>query len=211
VIPRGRVSGRRLAILAAWAAAYARKRTDGCVPWGMSGGRRPGRVGGMRLSPRRRKLVLTVHVITAVGWLGVDLVMLTFGIAGLAGADPGLVYPAQSLIGRILFTPLSVLVWLIGVLNAVLTPWGLLKHWWVAVKLGLTTLMLLLVAFLLYPALSEAGTLAAGLPTRDRINMVVAPTVSSSLLIFATVLSTYKPWGRTRKQPSGGALTPAGG
>jgi hypothetical protein len=162
----------------------------------MTAGPAGGRVTGMRLPPRWRKLVLTAHVITAVGWLGVDLVLLTFGISGLAGADPDLVYPAQSYIGRVLFTPLSILVWLIGVLNAIFTPWGLLKHWWVVVKLLVTTLMLGLVLFLLYPSLSDAGTLAADLPQRDRINMVVAPSVSTSLLIFATVLSTYKPWGR---------------
>ncbi|MBB4760880.1 hypothetical protein ACFQFC_32515 [Amorphoplanes digitatis] len=155
----------------------------------------------MVLPPRWRKFVLTVHVITAVGWLGVDLVLLTFGIAGLAGADPEIVYPAQSMIGRLLFTPLSVLVWLVGVANAVLTPWRLFRHWWVLVKLVLTTVMLCLVLFLLYPGLVEAGDLAGALPRPDRINMVVAPTVSSSLLIFATVISTYKPWGRTPSRP----------
>jgi hypothetical protein len=165
----------------------------------MTAGPAGGRVTVMRLPPRWRKLVLTVHVITAVGWLGVDLVLLTFGISGLAGADPDLVYPAQSYIGRMLFTPLSVLVWLIGVINAIFTPWGLLKYWWVVVKLLVTTLMLCLVVFLLFPALSDAGRLAAELPRVDRINMVVAPSVSTSLLIFATVLSTYKPWGRTRR------------
>jgi len=153
----------------------------------------------MRLTPRWRKAVLTVHVVTAVGWLGVDLVLLTFGVAGLTGADPDLVYPAQSFIGRLLFTPLSVLVWLVGVVNAIFTPWRLLKHWWVLVKLLLTTLMLVLVVFLLYPGLTEAGELTGALPRADRINMVVAPSVSTSLLIFATVLSTYKPWGRVKR------------
>jgi hypothetical protein len=153
----------------------------------------------MRLAPRWRKAVLTVHVVTAVGWLGVDLVLLTFGVAGLTGADPEVVYPAQSLIGRVLFAPLSVLVWLVGVVNAVGTPWGLLRHRWVLVKLLLTTAMLGLVLFLLLPALTEAGDLADDLPRRDRITMVVAPSVSSTLLLFATVLSTYKPWGRVRR------------
>jgi hypothetical protein len=92
--------------------------------------------------------------------------------------------------------------------NAMLTPWGLLKHWWVLVKLLVTTLMLGLVLFLLYPSLAEAGSLAAELPRRDRINMVVAPSVSTTLLIFATVLSTYKPWGRTSlsRQRSAGSV-----
>ena len=53
--------------------------------------------------------------------------------------------------------------------NAIFTPWGLLKHWWVLVKLLLTTLMLVLVLFLLYPGLTEAGELAGALPRPDRI------------------------------------------
>jgi hypothetical protein len=153
----------------------------------------------MKFAPRWRKAVLTAHVVTAVGWLGVDLVLLTFGVAGLSGADPDLVYPAQSLVGRLLFVPLSVLVWLIGVVNAIGTPWGLLRHRWVLVKLVLTTVMLGLVLFLLYPGLVEAGAAAGALPRRDRVNLVVAPAVSTSLLLFATVLSTYKPWGRLRR------------
>jgi hypothetical protein len=177
----------------------------------MTGAARVATLGGMTITPRWRKVLLTVHVSTAVGWLGVDLVLLTLGLAGLAGADPAVVYPAQSLVGRVLFTPLSVLVWLVGVLNAALTPWGLLRHRWVLVKLLLTTLMLFLVLFLLYPGLTEAGDLAGALPSRDRVNMVVAPAVSSSLLIFATVLSTFKPWGRTRRVAATAASPGAGG
>jgi hypothetical protein len=178
----------------------------------MSGARRADRLIGMTLPPRWRKAALTLHVVTAVGWLGVDFVMLTFGIAGLAGADPDLVYPAQSLIGRVLFAPLSVLVWLVAVGAALLTPWGLLKHWWVVVKLLLTTVMLMLVLTLLYPGLVQAGELAGDLPRPDRINLVVAPAVSTTLLLVATVLSTYKPWGRVRRAaaPSRSRRSPAG-
>ena len=153
----------------------------------------------MRFPPRWRKALLTAHVVTAVGWLGVDLVLLTFGVAGLAGADPDLVYPAQSLVGRVLFVPLSVAVWLIGVVTALGTPWGLLRHRWVLVKFLLTTAMLGLVLFLLRPGLADAGELAGALPDPERVNMVVAPSVSTSLLLFATAVSTYKPWGRVRR------------
>jgi hypothetical protein len=153
----------------------------------------------MRFPPRWRKALLTAHVVTAVGWLGVDLVLLPFGVAGLAGADPDLVYPAQSLVGRVLFVPLSVAVWLIGVVTALGTPWGLLRHRWVLVKFLLTTAMLGLVLFLLRPGLADAGELAGALPDPERVNMVVAPSVSTSLLLFATAVSTYKPWGRVRR------------
>jgi hypothetical protein len=157
----------------------------------------------MRFPPRWRKAVLTLHVVTAVGWLGVDVVLLALGIGGLSGGvDKDLAYPAMSIVGAALFVPLSYLVWVVGVVNAVGTPWGLLRWWWVAAKLGIVTVMLFLVTFLLYPGLAEAGDLGSALPRRDQINLVVAPAVSSTLLIVSTVLSTYKPWGRRSGEPA---------
>jgi hypothetical protein len=153
----------------------------------------------MKVPPRGRKALLTLHIATAVGWLGADLVLLTFGVAGLRGADPGLVYPAAEMVGRYVFAPLSLAVWLIAVLSALMTPWRLLRHWWVVAKLGIVTVMVVLVFLLLLPGLDQAGGLGSALPERDRINLVVAPSVSSTLLLIATVLSTYKPWGRVRR------------
>ena len=156
----------------------------------------------MSLSPGWRKALLTLHVATAVGWLGVDVVLLVLGVAGRAGVDAAVVYPAMGLIGRMLFVPLSLLAWLVGVVNAVLTPWGLLRHRWVLSKLVLTTLMLIPILFLLLPNLTAAWELGAALPDRTRLDLVMAPAVSSTLLVAATLLSTYKPWGRTRWQPA---------
>jgi hypothetical protein len=153
----------------------------------------------MRFTARWRRAVLTVHVASAVGWLGVDLVLLTLGVAGLSGAaDPAVVYPAQGLIGLVLFVPLSVLVWLVGVINALGTPWGLLRHWWVVTKLAIVSLMLVLVAFALLPNLLAALHDGAALAASYRRNLVIAPIVSSTLLVISTTLSVYKPWGRTR-------------
>lgn len=153
----------------------------------------------MTLTPPWRKALLTLHVASSVGWLGTDAVLLTFGIAGLRGAAPTVVYPAASLVGTVLFAPLAVLVWLVGVGSALLTPWGLLRHWWVLTKLVITTVMLGLVLLLLLPKLRQAGDLETALSPRDRADLVIAPAVSSTLLIIATTLSSYKPWGRTRR------------
>ncbi|MFG1952657.1 hypothetical protein [Micromonospora sp. NPDC048830] len=155
-----------------------------------------------RLPPRARKALLTLHLVTALGWLGADLVLLTLGVAGLRGADPAAVYPAAALVGTWLFAPLSVAVWLVGVASSLLTPWGLLRYRWVLVKLLLTTVMTGLVLFLLTPKLRLLGELAGAASAHDMVDLVVAPSVSSALLVVATVLSTYKPWGRLRR--SGG-------
>jgi hypothetical protein len=153
----------------------------------------------MQLTPRWRKAVLTLHVITSVGWLGADLVLLTLSVAGLTGYRPEIVYPALGFVGLALFVPLSGLVWLIGVFNAWSTPWGLLRHRWVVVKLIITTAMLVAVFFALRPGLETALAQGAALTQRERIGLLFPPVVSTSLLVFATVLSTYKPWGRTRR------------
>ncbi|MGS2615924.1 hypothetical protein ACVCAH_15580 [Micromonospora sp. LZ34] len=152
-----------------------------------------------RLPPPARKALLTLHLVTSLGWLGVDLVLLTLGVAVLRGADPAAVYPISALVGAVLFAPLSVAVWLVGVASALLTPWGLLRHRWVLVKFLLTTVMTALVLFVLTPTLRHAGEAGAAFPVRERIDLVVAPSVSTGLLIVATVLSTYKPWGRLRR------------
>ena len=166
-----------------------------------------------RLSPPARKALLTLHLVTSLGWLGTDLVLLTLGIAGLRGADPEVVYPTAGLLVTYLFAPLSVLVWLIGVISALLTPWGLLRWRWVLVKFALTTVMLGLVLLLLTPTVRGLGELAPALATRDRLDLVIPPAVSSTLLLIATVLSTYKPWGRMRRPEPAGAIrrpVPAG-
>jgi hypothetical protein len=165
----------------------------------------------MTLSPRGRKALLTLHVVTAVGWLGTDFVMLFLAVAGVSGTDPAVVYPAMGLIGLWVYVPLSFLVWLVGVLNSLLTPWGLFRYWWVVAKLALTTLMVVLVIFALRPGLLQALELGAAVPPADRQGALFPPIVSSLMMLTATVLSTYKPWGRIRATTPGSAARPAPG
>ncbi|MCW3843162.1 hypothetical protein ONA70_23965 [Micromonospora yasonensis] len=165
-----------------------------------------------RLSPTGRKALLTLHLVTSLGWLGADLVLLTLGVAGLRGADPAVVYPTAGLLVTWLFAPLSVAVWLIGVASALLTPWGMLRWRWVLVKFAITTVMLGLVLLALTPTVRRLGDLAPDLTTRDRLDLVIPPAVSTTLLLVATVLSTYKPWGRLRRAtaPAARRTVPAG-
>ncbi|NUT36228.1 MAG: DUF2269 domain-containing protein [Hamadaea sp.] len=145
----------------------------------------------MTLSPRTRKLFLTAHVALSLGWLGADLVLLLFATR----RDPGL-YPAMALIGDVLLIPLSLGALVTGLVGAVGTRWGLTRHWWVLTKLAVTAVMCVLVIVALTPGLSEAARLGADLPSRDQVNLVVAPSVAGTLLLFTTVLSVFKPWGR---------------
>ena len=94
-----------------------------------------------------------------------------------------------------------------GVVLGLGTKWGLVRYWWVAIKLVINVVLVVLVAFLLRPGVIEAAErgrrLVAGeiasLPVGD---MVFPPVVSTSALLIATVLAVFKPWGRTRKRKS---------
>jgi hypothetical protein len=144
--------------------------------------------------------MLTVHIVTSVGWLGVSAVLLTLGASGAAGADPEVVYPAIGLIGTALLTPLAVAAWVFGLLSSLLTPWGVFKHWWVTVKLVATTILTVLVLFLLGPTLRVAAT-GAALAPEAREQLLAAPIVQTVALTVITLLSTYKPWGRLSRKP----------
>jgi hypothetical protein len=73
----------------------------------------------MRLSPRWRTAVLTLHVVAAVGWLGSVMVLLALGAAGVSGAvDAEVAYPAMRLVGLLLFVPLSFLAWMLSTFEA---------------------------------------------------------------------------------------------
>src|SRR5918994_6528651 len=88
------------------------------------------RMSAMKLSPRWHKLLLTVHVATAVSVLGTDLVLLVLGISSVRAADPQTVYPAADLIATWVLAPLAILA--LG--SGVLTRWGLFRYWWVTIK-----------------------------------------------------------------------------
>ncbi len=153
-----------------------------------------------------RRLFLVLHVGASVGWLGAEAVLLVLTAAALAGADRHVAYPAAALAGGLLILPLALLSWLSGVVIAVGTRWGLLTHWWVVTKLALTTLMAVLVVFVLVPGLRTVGADPDAVTPATARQLVVAPSVATSLLLVNLVLSVYKPWGRLRPR----AAAPAG-
>jgi hypothetical protein len=154
--------------------------------------RRPRR----RIPPGWRKALLTVHVGSSVGLLGVDAALLLLGVTGANGADPRTVYPAMHLLGSALLVPLALVSLTGGVALGLLTPWGLVRHWWVLLKLVLTTVGSVLAVLVLAPALGRAdAAVDAGRPVVDGL-LWRAPTGASVVLLATLVLSVAKPFGR---------------
>jgi hypothetical protein len=158
-----------------------------------------------RMRPRTRKGVLVAHIVAAGSWIGLDVmlgVLIFTPLLTSVTAVAALCYQVLPLLlWPILLSGLMCLV--TGIVLGVGTHHGLVRYWWVLVKLILNVVLTLLVLVLLRPGLDEAAEagrqLAAGRPAGvDMSNMVFPPIVSGVSLVVATVLAVYKPWGRVR-------------
>jgi len=169
----------------------------------------------MKLSPRWRKLLLTIHVASAVSVLGTDLVLLVLGISSVRGADPQTIYPAAHLVATWLLAPLATLALGTGVLLGLLTQWGLLKYWWVTIKLALTAILTGVILFVLVPRLRVAANAAITAQTftaAERLPLLVAPTAGVTLLILIVALAIYKPpWRLGPARTEGTSVVKGGG
>jgi hypothetical protein len=155
-----------------------------------------------RLGARARKVTLIVHLASAAAWLGMDVVLGVLVVGGL-GATPQVASAMAVAIGAFIGWPIVAVALLTlgsGVVLAVGSKYGLLRTWWVIVKLVLTLVLIVLVLVLLVPSVAELATEARTLGdpfTLDQ-QMLFPPVVSSSALLFAMALSVIKPWGRRR-------------
>lgn len=160
----------------------------------------------MTMAPGLRKFALTAHVTASVGLLGGVAAFLALAVAGVISRDEQMVravYPAMALIARFVIVPLAFASLLTGLVQALGTPWGLFRHYWVLVKLLLTlfaTIVLLVKMELIGDAArlavetasSRADLRAAG------IQLLVHAAGGLLVLLTAAVLSVYKPRGLTR-------------
>jgi hypothetical protein len=161
----------------------------------------------MPTTPRLRRFALAAHVISSVGWLGAVSAWLALAVAGLTSRDPQLArggYVAMELTAWSVIVPLSLASPLTGLVSSLGTRWGLVRHYWVLVKLLMTvpaTILLLVhmkpIAYLAGVA-EEATLFSADLASQLRLQMVVYAVAALLVLILATALSVYKPRGKTR-------------
>lgn len=167
------------------------------------------RVPGWRLSPRQRKVTLLVHIVSGIGWMGADIVLFLLLLTGLTTDDGAVAAACYIAVG--VFVPVAVPVFCLGMLGSGVllgwgSKWGLLRYWWVTIKLAFALIMTVLVFVSLVPGindLAQPDATASADTVRDTLGS--APTelmypavVSFTMLGIATVLSIFKPWGRTR-------------
>jgi hypothetical protein len=157
------------------------------------------------MTPRLRKLTLTAHVVSSVGWLGAVAAFLALAVAGLTSHDAQMVraaYLAMDLTTRFVIVPLALAALFTGLVQSLGTPWGLFRHYWVLFKLLLTVLAVLVL--LQQPArISNLAGVASQttLGTADlrflRTSLVVHAAVGLVVLLVVAGLGVYKPRGLT--------------
>ena len=160
----------------------------------------------MAMSPRLRKLALTAHVTVSVGWLGAVVVFVVLAAVGLADQDPQAVrvaYVVMEVTGSFALVPLSFASLLTGLVQALGSPWGLFRHYWVVIKLliNVVATVLLLVHMQVVGHVADVAaqeTLAGGDLVGMRVQLLADAAAALLVLIVAVTLSVYKPKGLTR-------------
>ena len=158
----------------------------------------------MKTSARARKLALTLHVTSSVGWLGAVVAFLALAVLGVTTEDDQTLrsaYIAMNVIGVAVLVPLSVASLASGLLQSTLSPWGLLRHYWVIVKLSLT-LVASLVLLTYTRTLATFADAAASAGATDGVLPSTSPIVHAVgglvILLATAALSVFKPRGVTR-------------
>lgn len=157
----------------------------------------------MTLTPNVRKFVLAVHLTVSIGWIGAAGAYLALAVAAANRQDVATVratWIARELVGWYVIVPLAVASLVTGVVIALGTRWGLLRHYWVVFSLVLTSIATVILVERM-PTVSDLADKArvADAAALDRLDRDFGhPVIGLVLLLLVLVLNLYKPRGVTR-------------
>ena len=156
-----------------------------------------------------RRGVLVVHLLSAGAWIGIDVVVAVLVGTGWFADDTGLRSLAYRALASFVVWPMlasGLLCLATGLLLGLGTRWGLLRYWWVLVKLVLNLVLCVLILLVLRPGMDEVDAYGRSLLTpgggeapEGISQLFFPPAVSLTCLTLATVLAVVKPWGRIRR------------
>jgi hypothetical protein len=156
----------------------------------------------MALSSALRKFLLTLHLMSSLGWAGAVAVFVVLDIAAVTGNDPRL--------GRLLWLALEATIWSLlvplafaslvtGVILALGTVWGLFRHYWVLFKLTLTLIATTVLVLYTQTINTVAGMAAdPGMSGMEPPSALLHTGGGLVVLLLTTVLAIYNPRGMTK-------------
>ena len=175
------------------------------------------------MNPGVRRLVYTLHLSTSIGWLGAVLAFLAVAAIGLTSSGEAVVrgaYLVMAPAAWLVLVPLAHASLVSGVVLSLGTAWGLFRHHWVVLKLLITAFSTVILLIYMTTFREMAGLAAdpvADLADVRNPSPVVHAILALILLVGATLLGVYKPFGLTfygrakQSTPRSGLLETAAG
>lgn len=147
-----------------------------------------------------------MHVLLSVGWVGAIGAFSTLAVASFArdSTVARAAYLMMSVVGRGALLPLGLGALVSGIVQSLGTRWGLFRHYWVVVKLVLTSLAVAALFVHQTTAITEATRLAADAATpvltsgrlkELSVQLLADSALALSTLLAITLIAVYKPWG----------------
>ena len=155
------------------------------------------------MTPAWRRVTFTTHITFSIGWVGAVLTFLALAIIGFMSDDQAKVRGSYLLMAPaawFVLVPLAHASLLSGIALSLGTPWGLFRHYWVVLKLGITMFATAILLIYMGTFRQMAGVAAdpvADLAAVRDASPIVHAVLALILLVVATVLGTYKPFGMT--------------
>lgn len=157
----------------------------------------------MIMAPGLRRLTSTAHIASSAGWIGAVLVFLALAIIAMTSQDERTVrgaYLVMAPAAWLVLVPLAHASLLSGIVLSLGTAWGLFRHYWVALKLLITVFATVILLIYMGTFRQMAGVAADPVVDVEAVrnaSPVVHSVLAILLLIAATVLGVYKPFGLT--------------
>jgi hypothetical protein len=156
----------------------------------------------MTMSPALRKLALIVHLTASVGWIGAVIAYLALNVSAIVCQDVQTVRAAwigMELTGWYVIVPLAFAALLTGLVMSLGTQWGLFRHYWVLITLGLTLFctVILLAHMRTVSAVASMARDPDGAHLAHLGGDLVHPGVGLVVLLVIMALNVYKPRGLT--------------
>lgn len=162
------------------------------------------------MKPGLLKAFLISHITVSVGWLGAVAVFLSLAITSILSKNVQAVNAAcmaMEISAWFIILPFCIASLVTGIIQALITKWGLLNHYWIIVKLILTLGSTILLILHLKPIGQLAGIVSdppvingySGL----QIQMVADSGAALLVLLTMITISIYKPWGKTNNAIQG--------
>jgi len=155
------------------------------------------------MTPALRRATFTTHITSSVGWVGAAMPFLALAVIGVTSEDERTVrgaYLVMAPAAWFVLVPLAHASLLSGIALSLGTTWGLFRHYWVVLKLGITVFATVILLSYMGTFRQMAGVAAD--PVMDlaavrNASPIVHAILALILLVAATVLGVYKPFGLT--------------